>query len=345
MQSIWYAYFGMLVCVVSTMIWMDKRAVMRGQGTGVTAGSRKDPIPAWLDKVLRFFFFWCLVSPLCILTSWWLALPLLLYVPSYLDGSEKHGGRPSEFHKNLFLWFMFKRRMNMKLVVTSKLDAKTQYIFGLHPHGILPWGGVLNMATNVNNSKKALYGVDFHFIAASFCFYVPFYRDLLLGGGICDAARVYAERLLCSGKSIGIVPGGATEALYAKPGDNTVYIKKRRGFVHLAMQTGSSLVPVYTFGENDSYNQLSDSIPGVVWVKKRFQRVFGISLPLITNLIPLKCNATTVVGKPIRVEKNLAPTDAQVDAVLGEYVTQLEKLFDEHHDACLPGREKNFVVI
>mmetsp|Transcript_28156 Transcript_28156/g.68953 ORF Transcript_28156/g.68953 Transcript_28156/m.68953 type:complete len:147 (-) Transcript_28156:1336-1776(-) len=34
MQVIWYMYFGMLICVVSTMVWMDKRAVMRGQGTG-----------------------------------------------------------------------------------------------------------------------------------------------------------------------------------------------------------------------------------------------------------------------------------------------------------------------
>jgi hypothetical protein len=54
---------------------------------------------------LRFFFFWCLVSPVCILVSKWLALPLMLYIPSYLDGTEKSGGRPSEFHRNFFLWF------------------------------------------------------------------------------------------------------------------------------------------------------------------------------------------------------------------------------------------------
>jgi hypothetical protein len=53
----------------------------------------------------RFFFFWCLVSPICILVSKWLALPLMIYIPSYLDGTEKSGGRPSEFHRNFFLWF------------------------------------------------------------------------------------------------------------------------------------------------------------------------------------------------------------------------------------------------
>jgi hypothetical protein len=33
-----------------------------------------------------------------------------------------------------------KDRFGLELVVTSKLDSKHKYIFGLHPHGILPFG-------------------------------------------------------------------------------------------------------------------------------------------------------------------------------------------------------------
>ncbi len=47
-------------------------------------------------------------------------------------------------------------------------------------------------------------------------------------------------------------PGGATEALYASPGRNTVVLKKRLGFVKLAIQKGAYLVPVYAFGENNT---------------------------------------------------------------------------------------------
>lgn len=35
-----------------------------------------------------------------------------------------------------------------------------------------------------------------------------------------------------------------------------IYIKKRKGFVHLALQSGAHLVPVYSFGENDAYDQV-----------------------------------------------------------------------------------------
>ena len=48
------------------------------------------------------------------------------------------------------------------------------------------------------------------------------------------------------------LPGGATEALYAYPGKNTVVLKKRLGFVKLAIQKGASLLPAYSFGENNT---------------------------------------------------------------------------------------------
>ena len=82
-----------------------------------------------------------------------------------------------------------------------------------------------------------------------------------------------------------VAAGGATEALYARPGSNTLVLKKRLGFIRLAMQTGAYLVPAYSFGENNTYGQLSPNWQVVHWMKTRFQRVFGISLPLITNIV------------------------------------------------------------
>lgn len=39
----------------------------------------------------------------------------------------------------------------------------------------------------------------------------------------------------------------ATEALYTSEEKDVVYLKKRRGFIKLALETGSGLVPVFSF--------------------------------------------------------------------------------------------------
>jgi hypothetical protein len=61
----------------------------------------------------------------------------------------------------------------LQLIKTVELNPKQSYIFGLHPHGILPFGGMVNMITETNNISKLLPGVQFRSLAASICFYVP----------------------------------------------------------------------------------------------------------------------------------------------------------------------------
>ena len=70
-----------------------------------------------------------------------------------------------------------------------KLDPQRQYVMGVHPHSILPFGGMINVSTDVNRFPQLFEGIDFRTLSASFCFYVPLYRDLLLAGGVIDAVR------------------------------------------------------------------------------------------------------------------------------------------------------------
>ena len=45
--------------------------------------------------------------------------------------------------------------------------------------------------------------------------------------------------------------GGAPEALLAEPGKPEIILNARKGFIKLALQLGTDLVPVFGFGEND----------------------------------------------------------------------------------------------
>lgn len=63
------------------------------------------------------------------------------------------------------------------------------------------------------------------------------------GPHVKSVARYSARKLLDDNTSLLLVPGGATEALYAKPGANTLVLRRRLGFVRLALQTGDTFPP------------------------------------------------------------------------------------------------------
>ena len=62
-----------------------------------------------------------------------------------------------------------------------------------------------------------------------------------------------------SGRSIALAVGGALESLHVVPGSMDIIAKRRQGFVRLACETGASIVPVISFGENDLFT--SEVVP------------------------------------------------------------------------------------
>lgn len=120
-----------------------------------------------------------------------------------------------------------------------------------------------------------------------------------------------------------IVLGGAEESLDAHPGKFTLFIRQRKGFVKIALTHGAYLVPVFSFGENELFKQVSN--PEGSWlrnVQEKLQKIMGFALPLFHargifqynfGLIPYRKPIHTVVGRPIPVRQTLNPTSEQIE--------------------------------
>jgi len=326
-------YLIVLAGFLWLLVYLENSAAFRG--------SKGEPLPDYVDKSLRAGFFIFMVAPLAY--SWPITiLPLGAYLITYLDQGERYG-RPSSFIRGLFIFDWFKRYFNLRLITTVPIDPTKQYIFAIQPHGILPFGGVINFISDVNEVSKKI-PVPVRGLAASACFYCPIYRDVLLGGGVVDASRYNARRVIEGGLSLWLVPGGSREALYSTPRADTLVLKCRKGFVKLAIEHGVPIIPAYSFGETDTYDQwIPDS--GLVWaIKDHFQKITGLSLPLLTHLIPHKTEITTVVGSPMPIQKNPNPSDEEVQRVLDQYIEHL-RAFHAEYSPKYNTKEKPLIII
>lgn len=288
-----------------------------------------------------------LVTPVA--TGWavwrkpFIALPLIaLYAVSFLDGAEKDTKRrrawPAYSRRFWLLNFMreyFPQRVHLpKDFPGSKAEEEAgtshQYIFALHPHGCMSEFRML-LDGQLLDLLPGLCGKQICWLAASILFRLPFAREFVIWSGCVDAGRATAERMLKAGHSVGVIPGGEHEQLLTTYGKEIVYLKKRFGFVKLALRFGVPLVPCYCFGVSDLYKTSSL----LIGTRMAMVKMLGVAVPLCFGAYglpaaPFKRPVDIVMGQPLTFERNDNPTDEQVVEAHAKYVKALHTLFDDN---------------
>lgn len=142
-----------------------------------------------------------------------------------------------------------------------------------------------------------------------------------------------------------LIVGGAQEAFHARPGNYRIVLNKRKGFVKLAIQSGTPIVPVFSFGETEIVDQpnnepgtklraFQDFVKRWTGIAPIFYYARGFSAKSV-GMIPHGHPITSVVGAPIHVKKNEAPSNEEIDKVHAQFVEEITKLFEEHKDKYL----------
>lgn len=152
--------------------------------------------------------------------------------------------------------------------------------------------------------------------------------------GVATAGRKTCEYVLQRGLSLAVLPGGIEEQLLIpEPNTEPLVLRKRRGFVRLALKAGAALVPVFGFGERRGYTISRACLEQ----RRRLWRNHRIGFPLFHgrwfSLMPFARPVTLVVGKPIEVAKvppDEEPSDELVEDTLQQYIAAVQELYEEH---------------
>lgn len=102
--------------------------------------------------------------------------------------------------------------------------------------------------------------------------------------GIMDASRESCNNCLSKGpgRAILLVLGGAKESLDAHAHRDYELTLHRCGFVKVALENHADLVPVFSFGENDIWDQVDNPRGSVLrTIQEKMQQQLGFAIPLI----------------------------------------------------------------
>ncbi|XP_071165310.1 2-acylglycerol O-acyltransferase 2-like [Mytilus edulis] len=273
-------------------------------------------------------------------------IPLLYALYYYFDSQRsERGGRRINWIRRWKIWTHFANYFPLEIVKTTELDPNKNYIMGFHPHGVLSVSAFGNFTTEGTGWSKKFPGLTPYLMVLAGHFQFPLYRDYFMaGGGVAVTASSMTHILTKnkSGQALGLVVGGALEALEANPGQYNLKLKNKKGFIKIALKTGTSLVPVYSFGETDLYLQADNKEGSFLRGIQNFMtKKFGFSPPLFHGrgifnytfgLLPFRKPVHTVFGKPIDVPKTECPSQEQLDKLHKQYMYALTLLFEEHKE-------------
>ncbi|KAI6176514.1 Acyltransferase [Aphelenchoides bicaudatus] len=299
-------------------------------------------IHVFLWIVLPLISFW-LPGYILLCTRFW---PLMIFYAIWYVYDFKtpaRGSRNWAFLKGSRIWKHFANYFPIKIVKTADLPSDRNYILGCHPHGVLSIGAFTHLCTEGTDFAKHFPGLEPNLLTLNGQFWFPFRREIGIGLGGVESSPRSLEYLLRSrkaGRIVGIVIGGAEEALDAHQGKNILNLRNRRGFCKFALRYGASLVPSYSFGENDVFNQSGNNREtGLRAIQRRIKKLFGFCPPLFSGsglfsakfgLMPKRHPITTVFGAPIHVKKSYNPSEKELDQLHKRYTDSLIALFEEH---------------
>mmetsp|Transcript_38617 Transcript_38617/g.70247 ORF Transcript_38617/g.70247 Transcript_38617/m.70247 type:complete len:330 (+) Transcript_38617:123-1112(+) len=214
-----------------------------------------------------------------------------------------------------------------EVILEEPLEKEKNYMMLYHPHSLWAYG--FDMAGDLLHKQ---FGITAVATGADAIFSIPWLRRVMTWWGLTRVTRKSLLRTLTFPYPRNVVflsPGGIAEMFYGIDEEQLV-LAKRKGFCKVALEGGTSLVPLYVFGANELFTRywgpdswaarfskrISTSI--VVWTGR-----FGLPFGFIAH----KTKLVVVIGKPIHVDRVDSPTQEQVDELHAKYVDALRKLF------------------
>ena len=208
-------------------------------------------------------------------------------------------------------------------ILRNDLRTDVPKLYCIHPHGVVANGLGIAMSDCVRRGERPVVAV------ASILFWLnPLFRWFVNSMG-CDLTAVTQRNLeaaMVDRRQIALIPGGFEDVMLMHPGNDVVFLSKRKGFIRLAMKHGYAVVPVFCFGESLLFRNAL-RLP-----ENACRSLAKAHLPVVIprgeswwSLLPSAPpkGIRVVFDEPLMMPKNVNPTNSDIDKAHAEYLQKL----------------------
>ena len=225
------------------------------------------------------------------------------------------------------------------VVKTSNFPVNDQnYMFVCHPHGLMALSTCLTFFTEAMDITRRLFPCHRCYIfTLSFMYSIPFIREwwLIMGGRPASDKSMSKLFSNSTNTTAALVVGGTRDIIVERSDQFCTVVRRRRGFCRIALKTGTHLVPVISFGEDQVYT--TDSLLRPLAVRLMEYR-WWLGAPALLRgrwctVVPHRVPITMVIGAPISVSRIETPTHQDIVDLNERYCAALTKLYNDHKSA------------
>jgi len=220
--------------------------------------------------------------------------------------------------------------------------GKNNYILACQPHGVLSFCGILAGI----KSPPALRG-KIPTAVADAVLYTPILKHVMGIFGLISASKKSLVKTLQKKGAAGTVvlyTGGMAELFLSDENEEILYLKKRKGFIKLSLQTGVDVIPVYLFGNTTVLSVMKHGLLSSI------SRKLGFSLTYMWGkwYLPIprdNCKLLYVSGQPIGIPHIPNPTQEDIDKYHSMYCDQVTRLFEMYKEKAPEYKHKKLHIM
>lgn len=209
------------------------------------------------------------------------------------------------------------------------LHEERPLLFAGVPHGLFPIGMLCLSLANCMLPFRWTRGA-----AASIVMRLPIWRQVLTWNGGIDVSRSAITKALANGDNVAVMSDGIAGMFAAdlglRKGKEVILLKKRKGLVRIALETGCPLVPFVCLGNTKTCLPATDSFG----VMEGLSRLLGMSLIWPNGRfglpIPRRTPVTIIVGAPLAAPSTTpipAPSDEMVDRMHAHLISEVSNMY------------------